>query len=115
MLLEECNWIDVAMRKRVCDQTCQYVLSISKKVKRGTLFDAAYNSAFNKLYYYLYDAKIIFNLAMALINKATQEDVCQIKEVEYIEYIIKLAEFNYEDKVETYYQIASYTYLTQEA
>ncbi|KAG9286048.1 hypothetical protein G9A89_022725 [Geosiphon pyriformis] len=31
MLPEECNWIDVAMRGGVCDQTCQYALSISEK------------------------------------------------------------------------------------
>ncbi|KAG9305368.1 hypothetical protein G9A89_011501 [Geosiphon pyriformis] len=71
MLSEECNWIDVAMRGRVCNQTCQYVLSISEKVRRRTLFDAAYNSALNKLYHYLHDAEIIFDLAMALINGTT--------------------------------------------
>ncbi|KAG9302051.1 hypothetical protein G9A89_021095 [Geosiphon pyriformis] len=37
---------------------------------------------------------------MALINRATQEDVCQIKKDEYIEYTIELAEFNYKDKEE---------------
>ncbi|KAG9302260.1 hypothetical protein G9A89_008751 [Geosiphon pyriformis] len=58
---------------------------------------------------------MIFDLAMALINKATQKDVCQIKKTKYIEYTIKLAGFNYEDEVETYHQIASYTYLTQKA
>ncbi|KAG9299334.1 hypothetical protein G9A89_013982 [Geosiphon pyriformis] len=98
MLPEEYNWINVAMRGEVCDQTCQYALSISEKVKRGTPFNAAYNSAFNKLYHYPYDAKIIFDLAMALINGATKEDVRQMKEAEYIEYIMELAEFNYEDK-----------------
>ncbi|KAG9284730.1 hypothetical protein G9A89_003033 [Geosiphon pyriformis] len=115
MLPEEYNWIDVAMRREVCDQTCQYALSISEKVKKGTLFNAAYNSVLNKLYHYPYDAEIIFDLAIALINKATQEDVHQIKEAEYIEYTIELARFNYKDKVETYHQIASHTYPTQEA
>ncbi|KAG9284280.1 hypothetical protein G9A89_002090 [Geosiphon pyriformis] len=114
-LPKECNWIDVAMRGRVCDQICQYALLISEKVKRGTLFDAAYNSALNKLYHYLHDVEIIFDLAMTLINGATQEDVCQIKEAEYIEYTIELAGFDYEDKIETYYQIASHTYPTKEA
>ncbi|KAG9289358.1 hypothetical protein G9A89_007919 [Geosiphon pyriformis] len=94
MLPEECNWIDVAMRGGVYNQTCQYALSISEKVKRGTLFNAAYNSALNKLYHYLYNAEIIFDLAMALINGATKEDVY---------------------KVEVYHQIASHTYPTQEA
>ncbi|KAG9292563.1 hypothetical protein G9A89_006934 [Geosiphon pyriformis] len=75
MLPEECNWINVAMRGGVCDQTCQYALSISEKVKRGTPFNAAYNSALNKLYHYLHDAKMIFDLAMALINRATKKDV----------------------------------------
>ncbi|KAG9296538.1 hypothetical protein G9A89_015130 [Geosiphon pyriformis] len=98
MLSEEYNWINVAMRKGVCDQTCQYALSISKKVKRRTPFDAAYNRALNKLYHYSYNAEIIFNLAMALINEAIQKDVHQIKEAEYIEYTMKLAGFNYEDK-----------------
>ncbi|KAG9301350.1 hypothetical protein G9A89_018022 [Geosiphon pyriformis] len=115
MLPEECNWIDVAMRGDVCDQTCQYALSISKKVKRGTPFNAAYNSAFNKLYYYPHDAEMIFDLAMALINGATKEDVCQMKEAEYIEYTIELAGFDYEDEVEVYHQITSHTYPTQEA
>ncbi|KAG9304402.1 hypothetical protein G9A89_019964 [Geosiphon pyriformis] len=115
MLLEECNWIDIAMRGGVCDQTCQYVLSISEKVKRGTLFNAAYNSALNKLYHYPHDAEIIFNLAMALINRATKEDVRQMKEAEYIEYTMELAGFDYEDEVEVYHQIASHTYPTQEA
>ncbi|KAG9299332.1 hypothetical protein G9A89_013980 [Geosiphon pyriformis] len=91
MLLEECNWIDVAMRGGICDQTCQYALSISEKVKRGTPFNAAYNSAFNKLYYYPHDAEMIFDLAMALINGATKEDV---------------SGFDYEDEVEVYHQIA---------
>ncbi|KAG9286430.1 hypothetical protein G9A89_014596 [Geosiphon pyriformis] len=104
-LPEECNWINIAMREGVCDQT----------FRRRTPFDAAYNSAFNKLYHYPYDAKIIFDLAIALINKATQEDGCQIKEAEYIEYIIELAGFDYEDEVKTYHQIASHTYLTKEA
>ncbi|KAG9287262.1 hypothetical protein G9A89_008892 [Geosiphon pyriformis] len=115
MLPEECNWIDVAMRGEVCDQTCQYALSISKKVRRGTSFDAAYNSTFNKFYHYPYNAEMIFDLAMTLINEATQEDVCQMKEAKYIEYTIKLAGFDYEDEVETYHQIASHTYPTQEA
>ncbi|KAG9300544.1 hypothetical protein G9A89_002422 [Geosiphon pyriformis] len=98
MLPEECNWIDVAIRGRVCDQTCQYALSISEKVKKETPFDAAYNSAFNKLYHYSHNAEMIFDLAMALINRATQEDVQQIKEAEYIEYTIELTGFNYKDE-----------------
>ncbi|KAG9307075.1 hypothetical protein G9A89_016903 [Geosiphon pyriformis] len=98
MLPEECNWIDIAMKRGVCNQTCQYALSISEKVKRRTPFDAAYNSALNKLYHYLHDAEMIFDLAMALINGATKEDVCQIKEAEYIEYTIELARFDYEDE-----------------
>ncbi|KAG9303127.1 hypothetical protein G9A89_005085 [Geosiphon pyriformis] len=106
MLPEECNWIDVAMREGICDQTCQYALSISEKVKRGTLFNAAYNSALNKLYHYPHDAEMIFNLAMALINRATKEDVHQMKEAEYIEYTMELAGFDYENKVEVYHQIA---------
>ncbi|KAG9290585.1 hypothetical protein G9A89_020955 [Geosiphon pyriformis] len=115
MLPEKCNWIDVAMRGGVCDQICQYALSISEKVKRRTLFNVAYNSVFNKLYHYLYDAEMIFDLAMALINGATKEDICQMKETEYIECIMELAGFNYEDEVEVYHQIASHTYSTQEA
>ncbi|KAG9288113.1 hypothetical protein G9A89_017708 [Geosiphon pyriformis] len=107
--------IDVAMRGEVCDQTCQYALSISEKVKRGTPFNAAYNSALNKLYHYPHNAEMIFNLAMALINGATKEDVHQMKEAEYIEYIMELAGFDYKDKVEVYHQIASHTYPTQKA
>ncbi|KAG9299684.1 hypothetical protein G9A89_006400 [Geosiphon pyriformis] len=98
MLPKEYNWINIAMRGEVCDQTCQYALSISEKVRRGTLFDATYNSALNKFYHYPYDAEIIFDLAMALINRATQEDVHQMKEAEYIEYIIELAGFDYKDE-----------------
>ncbi|KAG9306578.1 hypothetical protein G9A89_004775 [Geosiphon pyriformis] len=100
MLPEECNWIDVAIRGRVCDQTCQYALSISEKVKRGTLFNAAYNSALNKLYHYPYDAKMIFDLAMALINGTTQENIHQMKESEYIAYTFEIAEYNYKDEIE---------------
>ncbi|KAG9296322.1 hypothetical protein G9A89_014914 [Geosiphon pyriformis] len=103
------------MRGKVCNQTCQYALSISEKVKRGTPFNAAYNSVLNKLYYYPYDAEMIFDLAMALINRAIQENVCQIKESEYIAYTFEITGYNYEDKVEVYHQIASYTYLTKEA
>ncbi|KAG9285636.1 hypothetical protein G9A89_009276 [Geosiphon pyriformis] len=115
MLPEECNWIDVAIRGGICDQTCQYALSISEKVRRGTPFDAAYNSVFNKLYHYPYNAEMIFDLAMALINGAIQENVHQMKEAKYIEYTMELAGFDYEDEVETYHQIASHTYSTQEA
>ncbi|KAG9289787.1 hypothetical protein G9A89_015367 [Geosiphon pyriformis] len=115
MLPEECNWIDVAMRGGVCNQTCQYALSILEKVKRETPFDAAYNSALNKLYHYPHDAEMIFDLAMALINGVTKENVCQMKEAKYIEYTMKLAGFDYKDKVEVYHQIASHTYPTQEA
>ncbi|KAG9291743.1 hypothetical protein G9A89_012028 [Geosiphon pyriformis] len=115
ILPEECNWIDVALRGEVCDQTCQYALSISKKVRKKTPFDAAYNSALNKLYHYPHDAEMIFDLAITLINGATQEDVRQMKEAEYIEYTIELAGFDYEDEVETYHQIASHTYPTKEA
>ncbi|KAG9291078.1 hypothetical protein G9A89_012950 [Geosiphon pyriformis] len=82
---------------------------------RGTPFDAAYNSALNKLYHYSHNAKMIFDLAMALINGATQEDVCQMKEAKYIEYTMKLAGLDYKDEVETYHQIASHTYPTKEA
>ncbi|KAG9292352.1 hypothetical protein G9A89_015222 [Geosiphon pyriformis] len=115
MLPEKCNWIDVAIRERVCDQICQYVLLISKKVRKRIPFDAVYNSALNKLYHYPHNAKIIFDLAIALINRATQEDVCQMKEAKYIEHTIELAGFDYEDEVKTYHQIASHTYLTKEA
>ncbi|KAG9296055.1 hypothetical protein G9A89_011907 [Geosiphon pyriformis] len=103
------------MRGEVCDQTCQYALSISEKVKRGTPFNAAYNSALNKLYYYSHNAEMIFDLEMALINGATKEDVRQMKEAEYIEYTMELAGFNYEDEVEVYHQITSHSYPTQEA
>ncbi|KAG9293994.1 hypothetical protein G9A89_019332 [Geosiphon pyriformis] len=95
--------------------TCQYALSISEKVRKRTPFDAAYNSALNKLYHYLYDAEMIFDLAIALINRATQEDICQMKEAEYIEYTMELAGFDYEDEVKTYHQIASHIYLTKKA
>ncbi|KAG9292779.1 hypothetical protein G9A89_006340 [Geosiphon pyriformis] len=80
--------------------TCQYALSISEKVKKETPFNAAYNSALNKLYYYPHNAKMIFDLAMALINGAIKEDVHQMKEAEYIEYTIELAGFDYKDEVE---------------
>ncbi|KAG9289375.1 hypothetical protein G9A89_007936 [Geosiphon pyriformis] len=103
------------MKEEVCNQTCQYGLSISEKVKRGTPFNAAYNSAFNKLYHYLHDAEMIFDLAMTLINGATKEDIHQMKEAEYIEYTMELAGFNYEDEVEVYHQITSHIYPTQEA
>ncbi|KAG9298677.1 hypothetical protein G9A89_012745 [Geosiphon pyriformis] len=115
MLLEKCNWINVAMRGGVYDQICQYALSISEKVKRGTPFNAAYNNALNKLYHYPHDAEMIFDLAMVLINRATKEDVHQMKEAKYIEYTMKLAGFNYKDKVEVYHQIANHTYPTQKA
>ncbi|KAG9300239.1 hypothetical protein G9A89_011312 [Geosiphon pyriformis] len=94
--------------RKVCDQTCQYALSISEKVRRKTPFDAAYNSTLNKLYHYPHDAEMIFDLAMALINGATQKDVHQMKEAEYIEYTTELAGFDYKDEVETYHQIAKY-------
>ncbi|KAG9299070.1 hypothetical protein G9A89_020383 [Geosiphon pyriformis] len=103
------------MREGVCNQICQYVLSISEKVKRETPFDAAYNSALNKLYHYLHNAEMIFDLAMTLINGATKEDVRQMKKAEYIEYTMELAGFDYEDEVKIYHQIASHTYPTQEA
>ncbi|KAG9287268.1 hypothetical protein G9A89_008898 [Geosiphon pyriformis] len=112
---EEYKTLHLLLLGGVCDQTCQYALLISKKIKRGTSFDAAYNSAFNKLYHYFYNAKIIFDLAMALINRATQKDIQQMKEAEYIEYTMELAGFNYKDEIETYHQIASHTYPTQKA
>ncbi|KAG9287175.1 hypothetical protein G9A89_003023 [Geosiphon pyriformis] len=69
----------------------------------------------NKLYHYPHDAEMIFDLTMALINRATQENVCQIKESEYIVYTFEITGYNYEDEVEVYYQIASHTYPTKEA
>ncbi|KAG9294996.1 hypothetical protein G9A89_017790 [Geosiphon pyriformis] len=99
-LPNECDWIDVAFRERVYDQTCQYAFSIAEKVKCGILFNAAYNSTLSKLYHYSHDAKIIYELAMVLINRGTKEDVLQMKEAEYIEYTLKLAGFDYENKVE---------------
>ncbi|KAG9300811.1 hypothetical protein G9A89_003160 [Geosiphon pyriformis] len=89
------------MREGVCNQICQYALSISEKVKKKTLFDAAYNSALNKFYHYFYDAEMIFDLAMALVNGATKED--------------ELAEFDYKDEIEVNHQIVSHTYPTQKA
>ncbi|KAG9294035.1 hypothetical protein G9A89_021203 [Geosiphon pyriformis] len=106
MLSEECNWIDVAMRGEVCDQTCQYALSISEKVKKRTPFNAAYNSALNKLYHYPHNAEIIFDLVMALINGATKENVRQMKEAEYIEYTMELAGFDYEDECSECYALS---------
>ncbi|KAG9303503.1 hypothetical protein G9A89_018399 [Geosiphon pyriformis] len=106
MLPEECNWIDVTMRGGVCDQTCQYALSIAEKVKCGTPFNAAYNSAFNKLHYYPHDAEMIYKLAMILINGGTKEDVFKMKKAEYIEYILELAGFNYEDECPECYALS---------
>ncbi|KAG9293608.1 hypothetical protein G9A89_005611 [Geosiphon pyriformis] len=83
--------------------------------QQGTLFDAAYNSALNKLYHYSHDAEMIFNLAMALINGATQKNVCQMKESEYIAYTFEITGYNYENEVEVYHQIASHTYPTKKA
>ncbi|KAG9291670.1 hypothetical protein G9A89_022089 [Geosiphon pyriformis] len=57
----------------------------------------------NKFYHYPHDAKMIFDLAMTLINRATKEDVCQMKEAEYIEYTIELAGFDYEDECPEFY------------
>ncbi|KAG9298962.1 hypothetical protein G9A89_020275 [Geosiphon pyriformis] len=92
-----------------------YYQKNATRLIRETPFDAAYNSVLNKLYHYPHDAEMIFDLAMALINGATQKDVCQMKEAKYIEYTIELAGFDYENEVETYHQIASHTYLTQKA
>ncbi|KAG9300545.1 hypothetical protein G9A89_002423 [Geosiphon pyriformis] len=64
-----------------------------------TPFDATYNSALNKLYYYFHDVEMIFDLAMALVNGATKKNVHQMKKAEYIEYTIELAGFNYKDKL----------------
>ncbi|KAG9289301.1 hypothetical protein G9A89_007862 [Geosiphon pyriformis] len=74
-LPNECDWIDIAFRGGVCDQTCQYAFSIAEKVKCRTLFNAAYNNALNKLYHYPHNAKMIYKLAMILINRRTKEDV----------------------------------------
>ncbi|KAG9284626.1 hypothetical protein G9A89_004668 [Geosiphon pyriformis] len=114
-LPDECDWIDVVFRKGVCDQTCQYALSIAEKVKHGTPFNAIYNSILSKLYHYPYDAEMIYELVMVLINRETKEDVLQRKKAEYIEYTLELAGFNYEDEVEVYHQITSHTYPIQEA
>ncbi|KAG9288463.1 hypothetical protein G9A89_015669 [Geosiphon pyriformis] len=43
---------------------------------------------------------------MALINKVTQKNVCQIKKAGYIEYTIKLAEFNYKNKCPECYALS---------
>ncbi|KAG9302621.1 hypothetical protein G9A89_007325 [Geosiphon pyriformis] len=56
--------------------------------------------ALNKLYHYPHDAEMIYELAIILINRGTKEDVLQMKEAEYIEYTLELAEFNYENEVE---------------
>ncbi|KAG9300447.1 hypothetical protein G9A89_010072 [Geosiphon pyriformis] len=114
-LLDEYDWIDVTFREGVCNQTCQYAFSIAEKVKHGTFFNAAYNSALNKLYHYPHDTKIIYKLAMVLINRGTKEDILQMKEAEYIKYTLKLAGFDYEDEVEVYHQITSHTYPTKKA
>ncbi|KAG9306878.1 hypothetical protein G9A89_002547 [Geosiphon pyriformis] len=114
-LPDECDWIDVAFRGGVCDQTCQYAFSIAEKVKCGTPFNAAYNSTLSKLYYYSHDAEMIYKLAMVLINGETKEDVLQMKEAKYIEYTLELTGFDYEDEVKVYHQIASHTYSIQEA
>ncbi|KAG9297291.1 hypothetical protein G9A89_000018, partial [Geosiphon pyriformis] len=114
-LSDEYNWINVAFKGGVCNQTCQYALFIAEKVKHGTPFNAAYNSVLNKLYHYPHDAKMIYELAMVLINGGTKEDVLQMKKAKYIKYTLELARFNNEDKIEVYHQIASHTYLTQEA
>ncbi|KAG9294551.1 hypothetical protein G9A89_008662 [Geosiphon pyriformis] len=76
---------------------CSYILL---KFKGGTPFDAAYNNTLNKLYHYPHDAEMIFDLAMALINRATQENVCQMKESEYIAYTFEIVGYNYENEVE---------------
>ncbi|KAG9285092.1 hypothetical protein G9A89_009903 [Geosiphon pyriformis] len=84
----------------------------------GSIFnwaDETKQHALNKLYHYPHDAEMIFDLAMALINGATQKNVCQMKESEYIAYTFEIAGYNYEDEVEIYYQIASHTYLTKKA
>ncbi|KAG9292219.1 hypothetical protein G9A89_023939 [Geosiphon pyriformis] len=99
-LPDKCDWIDIAFREKICDQTCQYALSIAEKVKRGTPFNIAYNSALNKLYHYSHDAEMIYELAMVLINRGTKKDVLQMKEAEYIKYSLELAGFDYKDKVE---------------
>ncbi|KAG9289804.1 hypothetical protein G9A89_015384 [Geosiphon pyriformis] len=96
MLPEECNWIDIAMKGGIYNQT----------FRRGTPFDAAYNSALNKLYHYSHDAEMIFDLATALINETTQEDVYQMKEAKYIEYTMELAGFDYEDKCPECYALS---------
>ncbi|KAG9289998.1 hypothetical protein G9A89_010304 [Geosiphon pyriformis] len=48
----------------------------------------------SKLYHYPYDAKMIYKLAMILINGGTKEDVFQMKEAEYIEYTLELARYD---------------------
>ncbi|KAG9305124.1 hypothetical protein G9A89_007764 [Geosiphon pyriformis] len=63
-LPDKCDWIDVTFKEGV--------------LTRGTSFNAAYNSALNKLYYYPHDAEMIFDLAMALINRATQKNLKQM-------------------------------------
>ncbi|KAG9291154.1 hypothetical protein G9A89_013026 [Geosiphon pyriformis] len=93
-------------RGGVCDQTCQYALSIAEKIKHGTPFNAAYNSTFNKLHYYPHDAKMIYKLAMVLINGRTKEDDLQIKEAKYIKYTLELAGFDYENECSECYALS---------
>ncbi|KAG9289745.1 hypothetical protein G9A89_014480 [Geosiphon pyriformis] len=102
---------DLDLQKEVENGTTHLVLHVEKYYQKNAIGLVA----LNKLYHYSHDAEMIFDLAIALINGATQEDVRQMKEAEYIEYTMELAGFDYEDEVKTYHQIASHTYPTKEA
>ncbi|KAG9296123.1 hypothetical protein G9A89_011976 [Geosiphon pyriformis] len=87
--------------------TIENNLNLQKKVKNRTIYLV--------LYVEIYYQKNAIGLMLQGEEEATQEDICQIKKAEYIEYTIELAGFDYEDKVETYYQITSHIYSTKEA
>ncbi|KAG9305620.1 hypothetical protein G9A89_001681 [Geosiphon pyriformis] len=43
---------------------------------------------------------------MALVNRVTKENICQMKEAEYIKYTMELARFDYKDECSEYYALS---------
>ncbi|KAG9288980.1 hypothetical protein G9A89_015529 [Geosiphon pyriformis] len=76
------NWAEKTEQEifeeiRVENRTTLLVLHIEKYYQKNAIklietpFDATYNSALNKLYYYPHNAEMIYKLAMVLINRRT--------------------------------------------
>ena len=99
------DWDDIPGVGGVCDKNCKYAYLIKWWVRTGTPFRAAFWRACDRMNEDPEDCEMVRQLAIKYLEGGTKEEIWLMKEDEYIEYIMEIADYDFPiDNVDTFHE-----------